>query len=508
MQNPIVRFETLGCKLNQIESESAARAFSDGGFDCRMDSVSSSSSTDLHTILCIVNTCTVTAKAEQKCRRVIRLLLQKYPRAAILVTGCYAQLDACFLNAIDKRIAVLGGRRKDALVRLPEFLHSFFNAYTGGTAEQKWCADENPPYCGENALCRGELLAAELRTLYAEDAAADMRPFEELKQAAFVLSTDTFLQHSRPSLKIQDGCDNRCSYCRICFARGPSVSLEAPKVLERVLQLERAGHREVVLTGVNLGQYRFEAGGLAGLLAYLLYNTSHIAFRLSSLHPQIVDEALCRVLSDERIRPHFHLSVQSGSDTVLKAMHRPYNADCVKQAVEHLRSIKELPFIACDIIAGFPGETDEEFTKTAELCRSCNFSWIHAFPFSPRPGTAAYTMKNTVVSAAARTRVHELTLIAEAQKKAYIESCIGKRFKAVIEKFRIGEVRAVTENFLHVRIKHSSDASADFAQSGGKPEKRGEIPENRGGSEVLVRIEAVNEAGFRGEDCEAFAALT
>ena len=117
-------------------------------------------------------------------------------------------------------------------------------------------------------------------------------------------------------------------------------------------------------------------------------------------------------------------------------------------------------------------------------------------------------MKNTVASAAARTRVHELTLIAEAQKKAYIESCIGKCFKAVIEKFRIGEVRAVTENFLHVRIKHSSDTSADFAQSDGKPEKRGEIPENRGGSEVLVRIEAVNEAGFRGEDCEAFAVLT
>ena len=485
MQNPIVRFETLGCKLNQIESESAARAFSDGGFDCRMGTVTSAAPADLNTLLCIVNTCTVTAKAEQKCRRVIRLLLQKYPRAAILVTGCYAQLDSHLLSAIDKRIAVLGGRRKDALVRLPEFL----NAYTESAAEQKLCAGENPPHYGE-------VLAAELRALYNETAgfANDLKPLSELRQAAFVLSTDTFLQHSRPSLKIQDGCDNRCSYCRICFARGPSVSLEADKVLERVLQLEKAEHREVVLTGVNLGQYRFAESGLAGLLAYLVQNTEHIAFRLSSLHPQIVDDALCSVLSDERIRPHFHLSVQSGSDTVLKAMRRPYTADCVRRAVDRLRSVKKNAFIACDIIAGFPGETDEEFRKTLELCRSCDFSWIHAFPFSPRPGTAAYGMSGTVSPREARNRVCELTLIAEVQKKAYIESCIGKRFKAVIEKFRKGEVRAVTENFLHVRVVHNSEAAAKL--------------KNLGGSEVLLRIEAVNEAGLRGEDCEAFAVLS
>lgn len=485
MQNPTVRFETLGCKLNQIESESAARAFSDRGFDCRMGTVGSASPADTNTLLCIVNTCTVTAKAEQKCRRIIRLLLEKYPRAAILVTGCYAQLDSHLLNAIDKRIAVLGGRRKDALVRLPEFLNAFLNAIRSG-AEQKLCTGENAPYSAQ-------ALAAELRLLYAEKAGREeLRSLAEIRKAAFVLSTDTFLQHSRPSLKIQDGCDNRCSYCRICFARGPSVSLEAAKVLERVLQLEKAGHREVILTGVNVGQYRFEEGGLAALLSFLLKHTARIAFRLSSLHPQIVNDALCRVLSDERIRPHFHLSVQSGSDAVLSSMRRPYKADCVRRAVERLRSVKKYAFIACDIIAGFPGESRTDFEQTLELCRSCNFSWIHAFPFSPRPGTAAYTMKDRVSPADARSRVHELTLIAEAQKKAYIESCIGKCFKAVIEKFRKGEVRAVTENFLHVRITP--------AQTGANPEKLG-------GNEVRLRIDAVNEAGFRGEDCEAFAVL-
>ncbi|WP_428770776.1 tRNA (N(6)-L-threonylcarbamoyladenosine(37)-C(2))-methylthiotransferase MtaB [Treponema sp. HNW] len=482
-QNPTVRFETLGCKLNQIESESAARAFSEGGFDCRMGTVTSASSSDAHTLLCIVNTCTVTAKAEQKCRRLIRLLLQKYPCAAILVTGCYAQLDSLLLSAIDKRIAVLGGRRKDALVQLPAFLR----AYTQRS--------------GGHGLCAGELLAAELRSLYDEASGfkPDLQP-QELKKAAFVLSTDTFLQHSRPSLKIQDGCDNRCSYCRICFARGPSVSLQADTVLERVLQLEKAGHPEVVLTGVNLGQYRFERGGLSALLAYLLEHTARIAFRLSSLHPQIVDDALCRVLSDGRIRPHFHLSVQSGSDKVLTAMRRPYKADCVRQAVERLRSVKPFAFIACDIIAGFPGESREDFEHTLDLCRSCNFSWIHAFPFSPRPGTAACTMKESVSPREAHKRVYELTLIAEAQKKAYIEGCIGKRFKAVIEKFRKGEVRAVTENFLHVRVQRASESPLGL-------KTRDNTPEHLGGSEVTLYIKAVNETGFQGEDCEAFAAL-
>jgi len=486
-QNRTVRFETLGCKLNQIESESAARAFFDGGFDCRMDGVSAASRIDTHTVLCIVNTCTVTAKAEQKCRRIIRLLLEKYPRAAVLITGCYAQLDGSFLCGIDKRIAVLGGKHKDVLVRLPDFLHFFTKDGTD--------------------------LAAELRALYAgsfdtEQSAPPQTyqkygghthhvpaPFAFAPNRHFVLSTDTFLQHSRPSLKIQDGCDNRCSYCRICFARGPSVSLRADTVLERVLQLEKAGHCEAVLTGVNLSQYSFcpsdkapAAGGLAQLLTYLLAHTERISLRLSSLHPQIVTDELCTVLAHERIRPHFHLSVQSGSDTILQAMKRPYNAARVKEAVEHLHRIKKLPFIACDIITGFPGETPEDFSETLQLCRICAFSWIHAFPFSPRPGTQAYAMRPVIPPATAKHRVRELTVLAAAQKKAYIESCIGSDFKAVIEKFRKNEVRAVTENFLHVRVKHAEDTLLHM-----------------GGREMLLRIDALCTKTSHTDPCDAFA---
>ena len=484
-QKSVVRFETLGCKLNQIESEGAARAFADCGFDCRMAGVAASSEADTNTVLCIVNTCTVTAKAEQKCRRIIRLLLEKYPASAVLVTGCYAQLDGSLLLAMDDRIAVLGGKSKDALVKLPPFLAAFIRQNAEGEAFPLALADElrlRYAQSFEDARQRGEAGTTQR-----------LKPVEKAG-TAFALSTDTFLQHSRPSLKIQDGCDSRCSYCRICLARGSSVSLDPETVLSRVLQLEKMGHREVVLTGVNLGQYGFS--GITGLLGFLLDNTSAISLRLSSLHPQIVDQKLCAVLAHERVRPHFHLSVQSGSDAVLSAMKRPYRSQSVYTAVENLRRSKKKPFIACDIIAGFPGETQADFNETLELCRTCEFSWIHAFPFSPRPGTEAFSMKNAVRASEVKNRIRELANLALAQKKAYIESCIGSGFKAVVEKYRIGQLRAVTENFLHVQIQNGAREPAPASKY-----------ENLGGQEVLLRIDAVHESGLHGEECEAFASF-
>ena len=459
-----------------------------------MAGVAASSPDDTDTVLCIVNTCTVTAKAEQKCRRMIRLLLEKYPASAVLVTGCYAQLDGSLLLAMDDRIAVLGGKSKDALVKLPAFLTSFIRQYAESEAFPLALAGElrrRYAQSFEDARQPGELGKTQrLKPVFAKSAPAPVQK----AGAAFALSTDTFLQHSRPSLKIQDGCDSRCSYCRICLARGSSVSSDPETVLSRVLQLEKMGHREVVLTGVNLGQYGFS--GITGLLGFLLDNTKAISLRLSSLHPQIVDEKLCAVLAHERIRPHFHLSVQSGSNAVLSAMKRPYRSQSVYTAVENLRRIKKKPFIACDIIAGFPGETQADFNETLELCRTCEFSWIHAFPFSPRPGTEAFSMKNAVPAGEVKNRIRELSNLALAQKKAYIESCVGNDFKAIVEKYRIGQLRAVTENFLHVQIQNGAREPAPASKY-----------ENLGGQEVLLRIDAVHESGLHGEECEAFASF-
>ena len=365
-----IHFETLGCKLNQIESEALARSFLDSGFEVDLEPATAASAANADVLLCVVNTCTVTTKAEQKARRLIRLLLEKYPDAAVVVTGCYAELDSAIIEALDSRVAVIRGGRKDVLASLPRKFRDF---------------------ASEKVLSPQEISA------FVKSLSDSENPEKSSKIAPqFLLYTDTFQTHSRSSIKIQDGCSNACSYCRIHLARGKSVSLDVKTVLERVQKIENAGQHEVVFTGVNLSQYRGEIDGrhedFAGLLKILLENTSHIAFRISSFYPEHITERLCAVLATPRVRPSFHLSVQSGSDEILRAMRRQYKAKDVWRAVQLLRQTKENPFIACDIIAGFPGETEADFSLTQKMCHELHFAWIHAFPFSPRPGTPAFTI--------------------------------------------------------------------------------------------------------------------
>lgn len=454
----IVHFETLGCKLNQIESESASQSFIDSGFGVDVTSITSSTPINNDIFLCIINTCTVTSKAEQKARRLIRLLLEKCPNATILITGCYAEVESIFLQSIDSRIAVLKGTAKDAIVDLPTFI-KIENLQNETTLN---CTTRIRDFC--NGIT--------------------------LKKANFKLSTDSFHKHTRASIKIQDGCNNNCAYCRIHIARGESVSLSVKTVIDRVKLLEANGQHEVILTGVNLSQYKSEYNDVlfdfADLLRILLKETSTIAFRISSLYPERVDEALCKILVSQRIRPHFHLSVQSGSDSILFAMHRPYKALQVIEAAKRLREIKPNCFLACDIITGFPGETDDDFIKTKELCKQCDFTWIHCFPFSPRPGTEAFSMKKQIPQSIAGQRVTELTLFAVEQKKKYLSKLIGTRATAIIEKRKRLPLRAVTENFIHIEL---------------------EKVDIQGGTQVKIEFTGVKALGSQTESVEATAKI-
>lgn len=443
----IIHFETLGCKLNQIESESACKAFSDFGFEITTNPATASekyTQEELNkTRLCIINTCTVTAKAEQKCRRAINLLLKTFEKSAIIVTGCYAEVEKEFISKINPRIVVIPGTQKDILTKIPELLKSAFT--------------ENP----------------ELADIYLANFIKSNLVNETLKflpQDRFKLSTDTFFNHSRSSIKIQDGCANSCTFCRIHIARGNPVSLDAKEVLSRVQSLENSGQMEVVLTGVNLSQYRSELEDktidFADLLKFLNENTSKINFRISSLYPERVDEQLEKVLQKSRVRPHFHLSVQSGSDRILSLMNRPYKALQIEQAVNRLRNIYDNPFIACDIIAGFPGETEEDFELTMELCKKCNFTWIHAFPFSPRPDTKAFTMKPIIPQYIVKKRIERLTNLADNNKNLYIKSFEAKTVKAIVEKRQDNLIRCVTENFLHAHL--NLPENIDSKKLGGK----------------------------------------
>jgi len=432
-----VTFQTFGCKLNQLETEALADSFARAGAAV----LAPGSEAELH----ILNTCTVTGKAEQKARRSIRAALAAGPRspgreAVVVVTGCYAQVEAEAIEALGERVVAVRGEDKALLHGLAAFL-----------------ADEWQGHGDLLEAVRDWRGAAAARAAAAGGAAA--RSDNAARDGRFAFSPAAFAFHSRPSLKIQDGCNNRCSYCRVCIARGSSVSLEPAIVLERLKGLEASGAAEVVLTGVNLSQYRSGGLGFAGLLGYLLAGTSRIAIRLSSFEPDRVDAAFLEAFGERRVRPHLHLPLQSGSDAVLARMGRRYTASEVLAACRALRKVKGDPFLAADIIAGFPGETDADFEATMSIAAAAGLAWIHAFPFSARPGTVAWSMKPRVPERVAGERVAALTALAERGREAYIARWTGREVEAVLETSHDGasageggSFRATSDNYLRLAL--------------------------------------------------------
>jgi len=429
---------TLGCKLNQLEGEALADAFQKAGFTLATQGPG----------IIIINTCTVTSKADQKCRRLIRKALRDNPDSCVIVTGCYANLDPAEIAALEdeggvRRLFVAGGGQggptKSDLLDLPAYIHETM-ARSPNIALLKILEE----YINHGATRRNE----DPRT----KTSVFLRGF-----SSFDFQPEAFTFHSRGYLKIQDGCDNACAYCRVHLARGPSVSLPPEDALERLRLCEERGCPELMITGVNITQYRYSDVDFAGLLAYLLEGSATIALRLSSLEPEAIDERLASVLAHPRIRPHFHLSVQSGSDAVLGAMGRAYTAQTVEHAAALLRGVKDNPFLAGDIIAGFPGETESDFAQTRALCDRINFAWIHAFPFSPRPGTPAFTLKNSVCERDITRRVEALTQLALQGRRRYAQSWIGRELSAVVEKGPANQCRAVAENYLKLIISDAGE---------------------------------------------------
>ncbi len=386
-----VSFRTFGCKLNQAETESIADSFSRA---CAVVA-GQGEAADLF----IFNTCTVTSKAEQKARREIRLAIRLYPDAVALVTGCYAELDAEAVSTLAPRTIVIPGSRKDGLKALAAGLVA--------------------------AKLEGLDLYSEARRLVDLAAGRVPDPFDYVPGDA--------RWHSRVQLKVQDGCDNRCTYCRVCLARGRSVSLAPGEALVRAAALEARGVAEIVLTGVNLSQYR--SGGLyfPGLLESIINGTQEMAFRVSSYEPDRVDESFVRAFGLRRVRPHLHLSIQSGSDRILAAMGRHYDRALVLRAVDSVRAVRDDPFIGADIILGFPGETDADFQDTVDLLEHIQPAWVHAFTFSPRPGTRAFELKPRVPERIAAERAALVQALAVRGKAAFASRRAGAVLEAVAE---------------------------------------------------------------------------
>lgn len=418
-----VAFYTLGCKLNQCETETLASIYARQGFFV----VPWSEKADIF----IFNTCTVTSKSEQKARRIIRKVRRENPHALICITGCYAQVAGDDLKRNFPYAEILPIGRKldlaDAASKAADLLKG-----------------------------RGEI--GMIQRVFTT-AIEEIRESKIRRKTVFLNAVEKDRLRSRPYFKIQDGCNNRCAYCRVPVARGRSKSLGTDAAVEGVRELEKNGYGEVVLTGVNISLYRStgENGSvyrLPDLLESVLTGTERIRIRLSSIEPDALKPELLRILGHPRIRPHFHLPIQSGSERILELMNRKYTADQLKEAVYTLREIKDNPCISADVIVGFPGENEADFEETETLIRALRFSQLHVFQFSRRPDTPAFSMKPSVPERIMKHRSRRILKLSEELYKKYAESCVGSFLETVVEHGGSGTVkRGTTENYLRIGIR-------------------------------------------------------
>ncbi len=386
-----VSFYTLGCKLNQCESEALASAFRGQGFFI--------GSLKERPDIVVINTCTVTSKSEQKARRVIRKAVRDNPHSLIVVTGCYAQVEPDSLRSLNSEIIVVPQEDKHLLL---EAIKHFPDTLPNNPSD----------------LFRSLLRATPKKGV------SDQFSYE----------TSDLQFHTRPFLKIQDGCSRRCAYCRIPQARGPSVSLDVSTVLRRVTALETAGYREVVITGVNISDYHSGEIDLSALLEKIVRSTRVIRIRLSSLEPDQMSSELFDIIASRRICPHFHIPVQSGSDTILSLMRRQYNSDMIYKVIDRLRRVKNDPFLAADVLVGFPGEGEKEFLETKKTVKENDFAQLHVFPFSPRPNTSAVTLQGHIPESVVKEHAAELNEESKKRVKNYYARWIEREVDVLLER--------------------------------------------------------------------------
>ena len=376
---------TLGCKVNQYETQAMEALLQQHGHSPAKDGEQADA--------VIVNTCAVTAESGRKSRQTIRRLKEANPQAVLAVCGCYSQIS-------DKDVAELGAQ------------------VIFGAADRKKLVDAVEEAVEKGLGCR-----------YI-DQPFKRRDFERLPSGAVSGRT-------RAMLKIQDGCVNFCSYCIIPYTRGRLRSLPIPEAVAEVKKLRDRGYREVVLTGIEVASYGLdlpERPGLADLVCAVAEAAGEMRIRLSSLEPTVITEDFCRRLAAAgRLCRHFHLSLQSGCDKTLKAMNRKYDTDRFYRAVELLREYFPGCALTCDLITGFPGETEEDHRETLEFIKKCAFESMHIFPYSRRPGTPADSMPGQVENAVKARRAHEAQEIARQMHQDFLRSCLGRSLPVLFE---------------------------------------------------------------------------
>ena len=427
--------QNFGCRATQADGAALSADLARRGLAAAKNSCGAD--------LIILNTCTVTAEADHDARQTIRRIRRDNPRAEILVTGCYAQRSPGQLSGLDGVKWVVGNSHKTLI---GEIL----------APEQRPDVPAAAPHNGLVSI-QGRPQPGAL-AYHGEISAGGTLVGDISREAGFLASpvVEAGLDRTRPNLKIQDGCGNRCTFCIIPAVRGPSRSADPGRVLEQVRDLARR-YREVVITGINLGRWGRDLPGrprLAGLLRRILDETSVSRLRLSSVEPMDwSDELLGLMASSERVAKHVHIPLQSASDAVLRAMRRRYRARHYASRLERARALMPTAAFGADVLVGFPGETDRDFEATRSFIEQMPFTYLHVFTYSPREDSPAAGMAGQVPKAVKKQRSRTLRELIGRKNLQFRRTLLGGRFSAVTLDHRPGtRTLALTGNYIHVEL--------------------------------------------------------
>jgi threonylcarbamoyladenosine tRNA methylthiotransferase MtaB len=417
--------ENFGCRATQADGAALERQFEERGLSRALAAAQAE--------LVVLNTCTVTAAADQDARAAIRRVQRQNPEAKIVVTGCYAQRAPEEIAALPGVTYVIGNSHKHKLAEL----------VLPGIIEPQ-AVEVSEPSNGGNFLPIATLTEnRELRTenwVFVSDIFAHT---ELLAAPVFDAAGSHESERTRPNLKVQDGCDNRCSFCVIPYVRGQSRSLPLDQIIREVNTLVDAGYREVVISGINLGRWGRDLASsepearspnpvFEDLIFTILAESALEKLRISSVEPMDwSDELIALVAESPRIAKHAHVPLQSGSDAVLRRMHRKYRPWHYREKIEKIRAAMPTAAIGADVMVGFPGETDAEFESTRSLIEDLPFTYLHVFTYSARPGTPAASMPNQVPVHVARERNRILRDLAEEKKQSFMRSFVEKTIEAI-----------------------------------------------------------------------------
>jgi threonylcarbamoyladenosine tRNA methylthiotransferase MtaB len=391
--------KTLGCKVNSYESEYIRNLLLNNNYE----------EVDSNADICIINTCTVTNTADNKSKQVINNIKKNNPHGIVIAMGCFCQFRESEITNLINADIIIGNKDKSKIL---EYISEF------------------------------------------EKNGKQIVKFYDMNNVSFEdMEVKKYNKHHRAFIKIEDGCNNFCSYCIIPYVRGRVRSKDYSRCMIEAGALVLSGHKEIVLAGIHTGQYNDNGKRLSDVINGLSEISGLSRIRLSSVEIVELDNEMMNIIENNpKFVSHLHIPLQAGSDNVLKSMNRRYTRDEFISMVDEIKKKRPGISLSTDIIVGFPGETEEDFLDTLDLCRVVGFSKIHVFPYSDRTGTVASKMKNKVDGNVKKDRVHRLMELSNELEKKYFESCLGSEVEVLIEEYKDGYYYGFTSNYIPLKL--------------------------------------------------------